>query len=308
MLQIIGLVIPLFAVIAVGRMAVSYKRLDSAGLAALSGFTYWIALPALLIGSVAEAHAQNLIEVAAIYLACCIAVFAASMLLCYLFIGRSLARTAIFGLNATYGNVIFLGTPLVASFFGPQGVSLILAIIAFHSGVLLPLASVLIELGTHRQGGIRVVASNSAMGLLRNPIIMSILAGFIWRTTGFTLPLPLHHLFGLIGPAAAPSALFCLGASLPSVATEQSIMREAMLATVIKLAVLPFCVGIVSWQMGLTGLPWQVAVITAAMPTGANAFLLARRATDFVEASAATVVTASVASVLTITLILNWLH
>jgi predicted permease len=52
----------------------------------------------------------------------------------------------VFALNATYGNVIYLGTPLVSAAFGPPGLSLILTIIAVHSGVLLPLAAVLIEI------------------------------------------------------------------------------------------------------------------------------------------------------------------
>jgi len=308
MLQIIGLIIPIFAVIGLGRAAVSYQKLDAAGLAVLNGFTYWVALPALLIGSIAGSHGENLLEVSVVYLACCIAVFLMSMIICYVFIDRSVAHMAIFGLNSTYGNVIFLGTPVVSAFFGPEGVSLILAIIAFHSGILLPLAAALIELGTPRQGGVKAVLSNTLKGLLRNPIIMSIVAGFVWRATGLGLPSPIQHMFALLGPAAAPLALFCLGGSLPAVSSDRAIVTEATLATVLKLAALPVCIGLVMWQLGLTGLPWRVAVVTAAMPTGANAFMLARRATDFAATSASTVVTASAASVLTITLFLAYLR
>jgi malonate transporter len=308
MLQIVGLVVPIFAVIVLGRLSVSRKILNPDGLAALNGFAYWLALPALLFGSIAESHSTEVMGIAGVYLACCIFVFACAMLVNYLLLGGPLAKSAVFGLNATYGNVIFLGTPLVAAFFGPPGVAQILAIIAFHSGVLLPLAAVLIELGSERQGGVGAVMHRTVLGLMRNPIIMSILLGFIWRGTGFAVPGPIHNLLAVLGPSAAPLALFCLGASLPLIAVEPAIIREATLATVLKLTVLPVCVGSVAWFMGLSGLPWRVAVVTAAMPTGANAFLLARRATSFAEVSASTVVVTTAVSVISITSLLIWLR
>ena len=58
----------------------------------------------------------------------------------------------------------------------------------------------------------------------------------------------------------------------------------------------------------MSGQPVAVAVLTAGMPTGANAFLLARRAGTLIEASAGTVVVATVASVLTLFGLLVWLR
>ena len=309
MLQIVGLVIPIFAVIGAGRYAISLGILRPEGVAALNGFAYWLALPALLFASIAENHAPQVIGVAGIYLVCCIFIFATAMFVSYLLVfDSSLAKSAVFGLNATYGNVIFLGTPVVAAFFGPQGVTQILAIIALHSGVLLPIAAVLIEFGSGRQSGVGGVVLQTASGLLRNPIIISILLGFVWRGTGIGVPSPIHNLLVVLGPAAAPLALFCLGASLPAIATDPAIIREAALATVLKLTALPVCVGVLGWLAGVSGVPWRVAVITAAMPTGANAFLLARRATSFSETSASTVVVTTVASIISITGLLTWLH
>lgn len=308
MLQIVGLVIPFFAIIVFGRLSVSRKILSPDGLVALNGFAYWLALPALLFGSIAESHTLQVMGIAVVYLGCCIFVFASAMALSHLLFGSSLAKSAVFGLNATYGNVIFLGTPLVAAFFGAPGVAQILAIIAFHSGVLLPLAAILMELGSERKGGVRAVVYRTILGLICNPIIVSITLGFAWRATGIAVPHPVHNLLVVLAPSAAPLALFCLGASLPAIAAEPAIIREATLATVLKLTVLPVCVGWVAWFLGLLGLPWRVAVVTAAMPTGANAFLLARRATMFAESSASTVVVTTAVSVISITGLLTWFH
>lgn len=200
-----------------------------------------------------------------------------------------------------------MGTPLVSAAFGRHGLSLIVAIIALHSGVFLTLTAVLLKITSRAPGGIRVILQNTAANLVKNPIIMSIVVGLIWRLTALELPSPLHNLLTLLGNAAAPLALFCLGASLPT-AGRLSLTPEVALAAIIKLIVLPSAVGAVAWTIGLPDLPWRVAVLTAAVPTGANAILLARRANQFSESSAHTVVLATAVSVLTITALLSWLH
>jgi predicted permease len=117
-----------------------------------------------------------------------------------------------------------------------------------------------------------------------------------------------HDLVTMLGRAATPLALFNLGASLPPLGGGRSTIRDAALTSVIKLTILPICVGMLAHLAGLKGLPWQVAVVTAAMPTGANAFMLARNTTSFSEVSASTVVMTTILSLVTITGILTWMH
>jgi malonate transporter and related proteins len=307
MVQALGLIIPIFAVIAMGWLAVQLKLLDSPSLAGLTGFAYWVALPSLLFASIAELDPGGAFAVAIIYLACCLVVYGFAVAVSSWFFRRPLGQSAMFGLNATYGNVIYLGTPLVSAAFGQQGLTLILVIIAVHSGILLPLATVLIELDSGKQGGANIVVRNSIVNLLKNPIMMSILLGFLWRLTGLGMPMPLHTLLTLLGRAASPLALFCLGATLPGISGGILVLREAILATTLKLLILPISVGVACWLVRLPDLSWHVAVLTAAMPTGANAILLARRATDFAEESATVVVLSTAVSVLTITVLLNWI-
>lgn len=308
MFDILSLLFPLFFVIGAGAVAIRAKWISDEGLAAVTGFTYWLALPALLIRSIIESQMMGVLEAAGAYLCACLLLFVAALLFFFAFMGRSLTRAALFGLNATYGNVIFLATPLIGTLFGSAGIASVLAIIALHSGFLLPLAAVLAELGSPRRGGAAVVMTNVARGLLRNPIIVAIALGFACQASGFPVPEPFLRLLRLLSGAASPLALFCLGASLPIQRVGRAVIAETCLATAMKLAVLPVFVGFLSWQLGIGGVPWKVAVITASMPTGANAFLLARRATDSVQASATTVLLTTVLSVGSLTFLLQTLR
>jgi predicted permease len=161
---------------------------------------------------------------------------------------------------------------------------------------LLPLAAFLIEIGSHGDGdGGRRVLRSTARQLSRNPIVMSIIVGILWRLTGIPLAAAFAECLDLLGKAAPALALFCVGASLPRVVGGST--KEAALATTLKLAVLPLAIWGLCASAGLSGLPLKVALVTAAMPTGANAFLVARRVTAFSETSAHIVVVSLVVSI-----------
>ena len=103
----------------------------------------------------------------------------------------------------------------------------------------------------------------------------------------------------MFGGAGPPIALFCIGASLPALAHNTS-WREASLACALKLGVMPFVVWVGARHLGTDGFPLQVAVIIAALPTGANVFLLAQRSSVPADASATTVAVATADSVVTL--------
>ena len=300
--QVAGIVAPVFGLIAFGAAARWRRLLDAGGQRGLNDLTFYLLIPALLFGSVAEGPEFVGLGTAAAYFACCLAVFAAGVVIGRRLLGTGIAAASVLGLNCAYGNTIMLGVPVVSAAFGPTGVQLLLPIVALHTIVLLPLATVLIEAESAPQGaGPRL--AGIAGGLIRNPIVAGILAGIIWRMLGIPVPAPLHRLLAMLGAAAPTLALFSLGASLPDFAARGSA-RETGVALVLKLLVLPGLVWAVVRIIGLDPLPAAVAIVTAAAPTGANAFFLARRMGTLAAASAGMVVASTVLSVLTLSLFL----
>jgi NAD(P)-dependent dehydrogenase (short-subunit alcohol dehydrogenase family) len=112
MLDTIGLLLPIFAIIALGRAVVWSSLIDEPGIRGINNFTYWIALPALLFGSIAAGKALNLFGIATVYLAGCLAVFGLALLLARIFLHMLLPQAAAFALSATYGSAIYFGMPI----------------------------------------------------------------------------------------------------------------------------------------------------------------------------------------------------
>jgi predicted permease len=294
---------PVFAMILLGFAAARSRLIEPAGLRGLNDFTFWLPLPALLFGALTSAGPLDLPGLAGVYLIAALLVFFAALAFSLAVQGGGVAQAAVFALNATYGNVVFLATPVVAMAYGDAGLAPLLGIVALHSGVLLPLAAVLVEVGSADGAGLARSLRRSLRGIVGNPVVMSILAAFLWRAGGLAVPDALRAVLRLLSPAAAPLALFCVGASLPGWAGVAAL-REAAYATICKMLVLPGVVLAAMLAAGQSGLPLKVALVTAAMPTGANAFLLARRARVFAGPAAATVLLATILATLMIPTVL----
>jgi len=302
-LQIVGIILPLFAIIALGKAAVRWHFMDSSGSAALSSFTFYVPIPALLFGLMAEL--QISLGVSGAYLAGCLVIYAIALWVGRWLADSSLAHRAVFALDTTFGNVTFLGVPLILSVWGKDGLGHLVGIIVVTTS-LIPLSVILMEISDKRQTRSAGATKNMVLGILKNPVINSMIIGFFWRVTGIPIPDPLHNFLDILAKAAPPLALFCLGTSLPAISWE--VIREGLSGTFLKLVIMPLLVATLCYSIGFTGLALAVAVLTAGLPTGANAFLIARGTTTYGESSATTVVMATMMSVITLPIILYLLR
>jgi predicted permease len=301
-----GTVLPVFALIGMGAIAVRRRLIEPTAVRGMTDFVFFAAMPSLLFASVAAAPPLRLIDIAGSFLAGALILFAIAMLIARLALAARLAHASLFALNCVFGNTVMLGIPIVDAAYGREGVAYLLAIIAVHSAVILPVAMVFVEAdrGAGRAGFDALRAA--AAGILRNPVVVSILFALIWRTTGLALPGPLDRFLGLLGAAGPPLALFCLGATLPRAGGTWGV-REVALASVMKLVALPILIAALAHLAGVHGIAFSVVVVASALPTGANAFLLARQFDTMTETSASTVVVTTTIAIVTLTLLLAFL-
>ena len=306
MSTLFGIIAPVFALITLGACAMRARFLDAAALRGMTDFVFYLAMPSLLFSSIARAPELRLIDVAGSFIGGAFLLFFLAVLLARLVFRVRLAQASMFGLNSVFGNTVMLGIPIVDAAYGPEGVANLLAVIAFHSGLLLPMATILIEADPASGGGRGTLGVLRAAlpGIARNPVVVTIAFAFAWRLTGFGIPAPALRFFMLLGAAGPPMALFCLGASLPR-PTGWHDLREIGLAAIFKLVAMPAIVAVLAHLAGVTGVAYAVVVIASAMPTGANAFLLARRFHTMAEASASTVVVSTALSLVTLAIVLG---
>jgi len=302
-----GIVAPVFALICLGAAAVRLRLLDGAALKGMNDFVFYLAMPSLLFRAMVTAPPLRLWDVAGSFIVGAFLLFLVAVVFSRLVFRARLATASVFALNAVFGNTVMLGVPIVDSAFGSEGVAYLLAVVAFHAALLLPLATILIEADAGGGRGPVAVLRATLPGLLRNPVVICIALALMWRGTELGLAAPVERLLFMLGAAGPPLALFCLGASLPKLEGLRGLADVAV-ASALKLVVMPALVAALAWVAGVRGTAFAVVVLAAAMPTGANAFLLARRFGTMMEASANTVVVSTALSLLTLTVLLGWLR
>ncbi|HYF06835.1 MAG TPA: AEC family transporter [Acetobacteraceae bacterium] len=302
MTTILGVVAPVFAIIALGWIAASRRFVDEAGFRGLNAFTFNLAAPALLFAGGTSPHEGGGMAAFVFFLGS-VAIFGAGVLVARAVLRQDLGAAALFALNAAFGNTVMMGIPLIVAAYGQPGLVILIAILALHSMVLLGLATVVAEIGLNAAASWRRVLRATSLGVARNPVVVTVFVAFLWHRLGLPVPGPVRRTLELLGAAAPPTALFCLGGSLAGFSLAHA-WREVAWLSVLKLLAMPLLVWGLCLAFGLGPLDTAVAVTTAALPTGANAFLLARRYAIGAEASGATVLVSTLISVVTLAAVL----
>jgi predicted permease len=210
------------------------------------------------------------------------------------------APAAICAFAAAWGNVGYMGVPLLIAAYGEAGALPSVLAVVLDNLVLQSLTILILEasLGADK-GGLRVVLRAVA----RNPLILAVLAGAIVAFLDVDLPSPVTGFLGLIGAAAAPGALFALGATLRG----GSLMSDGRIVagiTLAKLVILPL---IAFGTIGLLPLPPDLVVptiISTALPTAASVFVIAQRYGVLEAPVAAVVFVSHLLGIVTLTVLL----
>jgi predicted permease len=142
-----------------------------------------------------------------------------------------------------------LGIPLITAAFGQAGLTILLAILALHSMVLLSVATVVAEIGLHSQAPLSRVLRATLLGVLRHPIVMAVFLAFVWQALGIPVPAPMRRVLELLGGAGPPLALFCLGGSLAGFSLAGA-RAEVGFASFLKLALMPAWPGVPAGRWG----------------------------------------------------------
>ncbi|NMD06366.1 MAG: AEC family transporter, partial [Phyllobacteriaceae bacterium] len=120
--------------------------------------------------------------------------------------------------------------------------------------------------------------------LATNAIILALLAGGLWRLSGLGLHVVPDKMLAMLSDAGVPTALVALGVSLAAYSLRGS--WGGMFALIgLKMLAMPLFVFLIARHAVTLPPLWiKIAVLFAAMPTGANAFLFAQKNDEAVPA------------------------
>lgn len=263
------------------------KIFDAAAGKGITLFVFNVAIPALLFKTVATMEPQQAApwSLWIAFFGGLAVTWATAAFISRFFETLSVSGGAAASMASGFGNLALLGTPLALSHYG-QSVAIPLGmILSVHAPILWFAAMLHRELSRHSGSfSITRTAKELAINLTTNGIVLGLIAGSVWRTTGLGLHPIADAMLNMLADASVPTALFALGVSLAGYSLKGS--WSGMFAIIgLKMVLMPVLVFImVRYVVSIPPLWAQVAVLFAAMPTGANAFLFACRNEEAVPA------------------------
>jgi len=214
-----------------------------------------------------------------------------------------LARCSIAGLTALQANTAYMGLPLLLTAYGPDGalppIVATLALIPFIGAVI----AILEGTRASEQSTFRLVAQVAGK-VLCSPLVMAPLLGILFSTAALPIPKMASNYLDLMAATVGPAALFALGLSLVDHKPTGNA-GEVMWLTTLKLIIAPILTfALVTYVFVLDPFWSRAAIILSAMPSGANAYVIAQQYKVHVETVSTAVVVSTGVSVVTISVLL----
>lgn len=305
MAAILGIALPFFAIIFAGYVVMHWRLMDRGVVAGLNAFVFYVSLPALLVGQLAQAPVERLLDWRFV-----LVFYGASVLVYGGFLAVSLLRgdtlgvAAMRGLTAIFGNWGYMGIPLLLQAFGSEGAVLAVLAVLLDNIVSVPVTVGLIEASRGGAGLAGVGRTLRSVG--RNPLVLATLAGVSLALSGLALPLPVAGFLDLLGSAAAPCALFALGGTLVD-APKGEARGEVAVVSLARLVAHPALVAAGAfWLVAMPTHLAQAAVLVAALPTGATCFVVGQRYGVYALRASTMVLATHVFGVFTLTVLIAW--
>ncbi|WP_321830041.1 AEC family transporter [Thalassovita sp.] len=303
MIDVLLQTLPFFLLIAVGYGAGRTGFFPEEATAWLTRFVFYFALSAMLFRFSANLTLAEVFDLPFVW------AYLTGTMAVYLLVtgvallrGRGVEEAAVEAQCGVVGNVGFLGVPMLVMLLGEAAIGPVMLVLACD---LIVFGSLIVIVITARRDG-RLspgVLLSVGLGLLKNPMIVSISLGLLWSASTWKLPGSINDFLAILGAAATPGALFAIGASLASKSAER--LAVAAWLSFAKLVLHPAAVAATAYFIfSVEAYSAGVMIAAAALPVAGNVFILAQHYGVAPQRVSATILISTALSILTVSAII----
>ncbi len=266
-------VLPLFLVIFTGVLFSRTKAASENWVEILNKYALWIGFPALVIASLmhldtsGQSYSKLILLNSAYIVVCMLLAFPISK-----FFGLSgKIRSSLF-LIFSFGNVAYLGIPVLNNAFGTEILPVAAIISTVYLFWLLTLGIVLIESTNGKEFRLKKIT----LSLIKNPLLISVFAGLLIIILEIELPSIIEKTIFLFSDSVTAVVLFSLGIFLGlNKIGHPKEWIQIFLFVVITMLIFPFLFYITTKNTGLPPLQFKASILDSAMPLGLTPYALA---------------------------------
>ncbi len=296
----LGITIPIFVVILLGAVLKRIQFITEEFIRVSSNLVFTIGLPASLFFGTAKTDFSQLANPShlAVMVTMTLLVFAGSMIASWLHVPERMDQ-GVYVQGAFRGNLVIIGIAFCTNAFGDKG----LALAAMPVAVLVALYNVLsvyvLSASIHGANG-KTSFSKVLLGIIKNPLIIGIVAGLVVSVSRLPLPKLLLDTGDYFADLTIPLALLCIGGMMDLSALRVS-GSPALGSITWKLIISPLLACALAIPLGIRGTELAVLFFLAASPTAAASFVMTRSMGGNAALAANIVVLSTLGALFTVT-------
>src|SRR5262245_5310080 len=309
MQAVLNSALPIFALILTGFICGYFGVFDRTATDNLNRFAVYLALPSLMFVAMSKITPDQVRQLGFVAAFCggFAVCFAVAFLISRLR-GRRVANASIEGLDAGYSNVGFMGIPMCLMVFGPESAPASIIATLFTACVLFLFAVIVVEIDLQKGDKFWPTVGNTVSSLLRSPLLIAPVAGLAVGLSGLKLLAPLESFATLLGGAASPTALVCIGLFLAQERVVSHDARSIGILVALKLILQPAVTAFLAFYVFSMPPLWShSAVILSALPIGSGPFTIAKLYGLEAGVTSGSILASHIFAVVTVSLLVAWL-
>lgn len=215
MAAILNITAPIYILVALGYLAARSQLISPIQLRGMGIFVLNFALPSLLFQALSTQPFADVFNAKYMigYGVGSLLVFAGGLSLA-LVRKQTLTASSVNALGMTISNSGFVGYPLLVTIIGQPAALFMAQNMLIENLLILPLFLILVESAGKRGKPFAATVRGILWGLLKNPMILAILAGLAFAASNTAVPAVLGKTTHMLAAASAPIALFVMGGRL----------------------------------------------------------------------------------------------
>jgi predicted permease len=279
-MAILEILAPILLIVLLGVGLARMRWLGGEAMGGMNWLVFWVLLPASIFRLAAlngDSGPESVAIVAVLLIASLVVAMAGWMASVALKLPR--ASHGSLAQSTFRGNLAFVGIPvLVYALEGTEraerhlataGVAMVLLIAAWNLMAVMVLQAGRGEISMRSLGpGLRSIVTN--------PLLISCAAGLLFNAMGLELPVFADRLLNALGSASVPIALLCIGGSIAFIRLGNHVAGIGV-AVALKLVAVPLLVLAAGRFFALDAVALRIALVFAACPVAASAFIMARQ-------------------------------
>ncbi|MDE2579632.1 MAG: AEC family transporter [Hyphomicrobiales bacterium] len=304
--RVLDLALPFFGLIALGYACGKIFDFGEGGLAFVNVFIVYIALPSLFFVLISKTPLEKLSH--PLFVLCTTAATATAFAIAFgigFYARRNVPEATIEAMIGAYSNIGYMGPGLTLAALGPQAAGPTALIFLGDTVFLFAALPLMMALGHRGNQGFGAIVWLIVKRIVTHPFNIAVAVAVLAAAFSLRPPQAIGRMIELLSGAAAPTALFALGATM-AMRPARALAPETPFLLGVKLIIHPMIAYAYLTLAGVDKLWVLTALLMASLPPALNVFVMASQYRVYVEQASGAILAGTLASVVTVTTLL-WL-